>query len=139
MSALEDTRGASSVATPTVLRLTRSGFRAVWHAGDDILDLCLCGAAFHHRPHQIFRGTAAGTWPGQDHAVWPAVFCDSLGRFWFRAFTILLTVLWIYLPMLLAAPTDVVALNYFFDTLLFSGAILLLANAMDKETLVARI
>jgi len=48
--------------------------------------------------------------------------------------TILLTVLWIYLPMLLATPTDVVALNYFFDTLLFSGAILLLANAMDKET-----
>ena len=48
--------------------------------------------------------------------------------------TILLTVLWIYLPMLLAAPTDVVALNYFFDTLLFCGAILLLANAIDKET-----
>jgi len=52
--------------------------------------------------------------------------------------TILLTVLWIYLPMLLAAPTDVVALNYFFDTLLFSGAILLLANATDKEPPVAR-
>jgi len=52
--------------------------------------------------------------------------------------TILLTVLWIYLPMLLAAPRDVVALNYFFDTLLFCGAILLLANAMDKETAVAR-
>lgn len=51
---------------------------------------------------------------------------------------ILLTVLWIYLPMLLAAPTDVVALNYFFDTLLFCGAILLLANATDKETAVAR-
>ena len=47
---------------------------------------------------------------------------------------ILLTVLWIYLPMLLAAPTDVVALNFFFDTLLFCGAILLLANATDKET-----
>jgi uncharacterized membrane protein len=47
---------------------------------------------------------------------------------------ILLTVLWIYLPMLLRAPTDVVALNYFFDTLLFCGAILLLANAIDKET-----
>jgi uncharacterized membrane protein len=47
--------------------------------------------------------------------------------------TILLTVLWIYLPMLIAAPKDVVALNFFFDTLLFSGAILLLANAMDKE------
>ena len=44
--------------------------------------------------------------------------------------TILLTVLWIYLPMLLAAPTDVVALNFFFDTLLFCGAILLLANSM---------
>ena len=44
--------------------------------------------------------------------------------------TILLTVLWIYLPMLLRAPTDVVALNYFFDTLLFCGTILLLANAM---------
>jgi uncharacterized membrane protein YphA (DoxX/SURF4 family) len=47
---------------------------------------------------------------------------------------ILLTVLWIYLPMLIAAPRDVVALNYFFDTLLFCGAILLLANATDKET-----
>lgn len=50
--------------------------------------------------------------------------------------TILLTVLWIYLPMLIAAPKDVVALNFFFDTLLFSGAILLLANAMKKETAV---
>jgi uncharacterized membrane protein len=49
--------------------------------------------------------------------------------------TILLTVLWIYLPMLLAAPTEVVALNYFFDTLLFCGAILLLANAIDKKTI----
>lgn len=53
--------------------------------------------------------------------------------------TILLTVLWIYLPMLLRAPTDVVALNYFFDTLLFCGAILLLANAMDEKMAVARI
>jgi len=52
--------------------------------------------------------------------------------------TILLTVLWIYLPMLLAAPTDVVALNFFFDTLLFCGAILLLANSIDKEPVVAR-
>jgi uncharacterized membrane protein YphA (DoxX/SURF4 family) len=42
--------------------------------------------------------------------------------------TIMLTVLWIYLPMLAAAPRDVVALNFFFDTLLFCGAILLLAN-----------
>jgi len=52
--------------------------------------------------------------------------------------TILLTVLWIYLPMLLAAPKDVVALNFFFDTLLFCGAILLLANAMEKEKALAR-
>jgi hypothetical protein len=44
-------------------------------------------------------------------------------------------VLWIYLPMLLAAPTDVVALNFFFDTLLFCGAILLLANAVDERTI----
>jgi uncharacterized membrane protein len=44
--------------------------------------------------------------------------------------TILLTMLWIYLPMLLAAPTDVVALNFFFDTLLFCGAILLVANSI---------
>ena len=51
---------------------------------------------------------------------------------------ILLTVLWIYLPILLAAPTDVVALNFFFDTLLFCGAILLLANSIDKEPAVAR-
>jgi uncharacterized membrane protein len=51
--------------------------------------------------------------------------------------TILLTELWIYLPMLLRAPTDLVALNYFFDTLLFCGTILLLANTMDKETAVA--
>jgi uncharacterized membrane protein YphA (DoxX/SURF4 family) len=56
----------------------------------------------------------------------------------FLGLTILLTVLWIYLPMLLAAPTDVVALNFFFDTLLFCGAILLLANAIEKETAVAR-
>jgi uncharacterized membrane protein len=53
--------------------------------------------------------------------------------------TILLTMLWIYLPMLLAAPTDVVALNYSFDTLFFCGAILLLANASEKETSVAQI
>jgi hypothetical protein len=35
--------------------------------------------------------------------------------------------------MLLAARTDVVALNFFFDTLLFCGAILLLANSIDKN------
>ena len=50
----------------------------------------------------------------------------------FLGFTILLTVFWIYLPMLLAAPRDVAALNFFFDTLMFSGAILLLADALDS-------
>jgi hypothetical protein len=35
-------------------------------------------------------------------------------------------------------PTDVVALNFFFDTLLFCGAILLLANALEKGTTVSR-
>src|SRR6185295_13255108 len=48
------------------------------------------------------------------------------------ALTILLTVLWVYLPMLLAAPKDVVALNFFFDTLLFAGAILLLADSIRE-------
>ena len=47
--------------------------------------------------------------------------------------TILLTIVWVYIPMLFNAPTDVVALNFFFDTLLFCGAILLLANATSKE------
>lgn len=46
--------------------------------------------------------------------------------------TILLTVLWIYLPMLVVARTDVVAMNFFFDTLLFCGAVLVLANAVKK-------
>jgi uncharacterized membrane protein len=50
--------------------------------------------------------------------------------------TILLTVLWIYLPMLLAAPTDVVALNFFFDTMFFCGTILLLANSIEREPAV---
>jgi uncharacterized membrane protein YphA (DoxX/SURF4 family) len=51
--------------------------------------------------------------------------------------TILLTVLWVYLPMLLAAPRDLVGLNFFFDTLLFCGTILLLANAMDKKAAIS--
>ena len=50
--------------------------------------------------------------------------------------TILLTVLWNYLPMLIAAPKDVVALNFFFDTLLFGGTILLLANSIEKDPTV---
>jgi len=37
--------------------------------------------------------------------------------------------------MLLAAPADVAALNFFFDTFFFWGAILLLANSIDNEQL----
>jgi hypothetical protein len=37
----------------------------------------------------------------------------------------------VYLPILLAVPTDVAALKFFFDTLLFCGAILLLAKSID--------
>ena len=46
--------------------------------------------------------------------------------------TILLAVLWVYLPMVVRTPTDIVALNYFFDTMLFGGTILLLANALGE-------
>jgi uncharacterized membrane protein len=46
--------------------------------------------------------------------------------------TILLTVLLVYLPMLLRAPADIVALNYFFDTMLFGATFLLLAAAADR-------
>jgi len=43
---------------------------------------------------------------------------------------ILLLVLFVYLPMLVASPTNLESLNYFFDTLLFSGAVLVLADAL---------
>lgn len=43
-------------------------------------------------------------------------------------------ILWVYLPLLIAAPLDLVALNYFFDTLLFGGTVLLLAGAMEQTT-----
>jgi len=47
---------------------------------------------------------------------------------------ILLLVLFVYLPILVASPTDIVSLNYFADTLLFSGAVLVLADALKKRT-----
>ena len=47
---------------------------------------------------------------------------------------ILLLVLFVYLPILVASPTDLVSLNYFADTLLFSGAVLVLANALRERT-----
>ena len=47
---------------------------------------------------------------------------------------ILLLVLFVYLPILVASPVDLVSLNYFFDTLLFSGAALVLADALRERT-----
>jgi hypothetical protein len=47
---------------------------------------------------------------------------------------ILLLMLFVYLPLLVASPTDLEALNYFFDTLLFCGTILVLADALRERT-----
>jgi uncharacterized membrane protein len=47
---------------------------------------------------------------------------------------ILLLVLFEYLPMLIASPKDIVSLNYFFDTLFFGGAVLVLADACGERT-----
>jgi len=47
---------------------------------------------------------------------------------------ILLLVLFVYLPLLIKRPSDIVSLNYFFDTLAFGGAILLLAGASSDRT-----
>jgi uncharacterized membrane protein len=47
---------------------------------------------------------------------------------------ILLLVLFEYLPMLIASPKDIVSLNYFFDTLFFGGAVLLLADACGERS-----
>jgi uncharacterized membrane protein len=49
---------------------------------------------------------------------------------------ILLLVLFVYLPMLIASPTDIVSVNYFFDTLAFSGAVLVLGDASNERTAV---
>jgi uncharacterized membrane protein len=49
---------------------------------------------------------------------------------------ILLLVLFVYLPLLVKSPTDIVSVNYFFDTLAFGGAILLLAGASGERTTV---
>jgi len=49
---------------------------------------------------------------------------------------ILLLVLFVYLPLLVKSPADIVSVNYFFDTLAFGGAILLLAGASGERTTV---
>ncbi len=52
----------------------------------------------------------------------------------FLGLTILLIVLVIYLPILISIPSDIGnGLNYIADTLMFSGTILLLAEALPKE------
>jgi uncharacterized membrane protein len=45
----------------------------------------------------------------------------------------LVVVIIVYLPLLVARPLDVDALNYFLDTLLFSGGALALAGALPKD------
>jgi uncharacterized membrane protein len=47
---------------------------------------------------------------------------------------ILLLVLFVYLPILVASPSDIVSVNYFFDTLAFSGAVLVLADASGERS-----
>jgi hypothetical protein len=47
---------------------------------------------------------------------------------------IFLLVLFEYLPVLIASPVDIVSLNYVFDTLAFSGAALVLADASGERT-----
>lgn len=46
---------------------------------------------------------------------------------------ILLLVLFVYVPVLVASPSDIVSLNYVVDTLVFSGAGLLLADASGER------
>jgi len=52
----------------------------------------------------------------------------------YRGIVILLLVLFVNLPLLIASPKDIVSLNYFFDTLAFSGAALALADASGERT-----
>jgi uncharacterized membrane protein len=47
---------------------------------------------------------------------------------------IVLLVLFVYLPILIASPSDIVSVNYFFDTLAFSGAVLVLGDASNERT-----
>jgi uncharacterized membrane protein len=47
---------------------------------------------------------------------------------------ILLLMLFVYVPLLASSPTNLESINYFFDTLLFGGAILVLADALRERT-----
>jgi len=46
---------------------------------------------------------------------------------------ILFLVWFVYWPLLVASPADIVSVSYFVDTLMFSGAILLLAGASGER------
>lgn len=48
--------------------------------------------------------------------------------------TILLLMVFVYLPILVASPRSLEAVNYFFDTLLFCGTIFLLAEGLKEQT-----
>ncbi|HTT19976.1 MAG TPA: hypothetical protein VMG82_13580 [Candidatus Sulfotelmatobacter sp.] len=47
---------------------------------------------------------------------------------------ILLLMAFVYLPLLVSSPTSLESINYFFDTLLFGGAIFVLADALRERT-----
>jgi uncharacterized membrane protein len=53
--------------------------------------------------------------------------------------TTILLVLFVYLPPMIASPLSIVAVNYVFDSLLYAGAVLILANAAEKESDTARV
>jgi uncharacterized membrane protein len=60
-------------------------------------------------------------WKSRQAAIWLGI-------------VILFTMATIYLPILIAAPLDVAnAINYFADTLMMNGAVLLLAGALPKD------
>ena len=45
---------------------------------------------------------------------------------------LLILMLAVYLPMLSAKPFDIVAIDYFFDTLLFGGSVLAVAGIQSR-------
>ena len=47
---------------------------------------------------------------------------------------VLVVVILVYLPLLIATPSDVAQVNYFFDTLAYAGSLLLLASLAAKQT-----
>jgi hypothetical protein len=56
--------------------------------GDNLLDLCFASLVFIIGLIKIFGRAAAGTWPGQDLAVWPVFFAIPLAVFASEHFTV---------------------------------------------------